>query len=152
VTGKPYAVVHYTEIQPIRPSHWSAQPPSDEIEWRPIRHFFGIGAFGVNLMAVREAGGKIVGDHDETGEGSGRHEELYVVLRGCICFTVADDTFSAEVGTLVFVHDPAARRSAVAETDDALLLVVGGRPGEPYKVSEWEQRYLGPERHAPHDE
>jgi tetratricopeptide (TPR) repeat protein len=54
----------------------------------PIRAPFGIAAFGVNAYEA-DAGNAVIEEHDELGTGAGRHEELYVVLRGHARFTVA---------------------------------------------------------------
>src|SRR5262249_21988955 len=70
------------------------------------------------------------------------HEELYVVLRGRVRFTVGDDDHELRAGQLVFLRDPSLRRSAVALSDDAAVLAVGGRAGEPHQVSAWETLFI----------
>src|SRR6478736_3971245 len=79
--------------------------------WAPLRRHFGVTAFGINAWTAAEAGGTLVGEHDETRSG---HEELYVVLTGRATFTVAGETLEAVPGTVVFVRDPATKRTAVA--------------------------------------
>jgi quercetin dioxygenase-like cupin family protein len=103
-------------------------------EWIPIRHHFGIAAFGVNAWSGDE-GAEIVSDHDESSIG---HEELYVVVRGRATFTVDGEEFDAPTGTAVFVRDPAVRRAARAAAGGATILAVGAKPGEPFRVSPWE--------------
>jgi tetratricopeptide (TPR) repeat protein len=44
----------------------------------------------------------------------------------------------APAGTLVFVRDPAARRSAVAAEPDTTVLVVGATAGQAFEPSPWE--------------
>jgi tetratricopeptide (TPR) repeat protein len=116
----------------------------DEIEmadgfvWRPVRRRFGIRAFGVNAYTPREAGSQIVEEHTEEQL---EHEEIYLVLRGRVRFTVGDDEHELDAGQLVFVSDPHLRRGAVALTEDAAVLAVGGKPGEPYQVSAWEAMF-----------
>lgn len=99
-----------------------------------IRRDLGIGSFGVNAFYQGEAGERVIGEHDELNPGANGQEELYVVLAGSCTFTIDGETVEATTGTAVFVSDPAATRSAVADVDDTTVLVVGGRPGEPYVV------------------
>ena len=47
--------------------------------WAMVRTHFGITAFGVNAYVADEAGSEVIGEHDELGERSGNHEELYFV-------------------------------------------------------------------------
>jgi hypothetical protein len=46
--------------------------------FRPVRHHFGITAFGINAWTGREAGDRIINEHDEA-EPDG-NEELYLVI------------------------------------------------------------------------
>ena len=39
----------------------------------------------------------------------------------------------------MFVRDPATKRAAVGEEANTIVLVVGGKPGEAFTVSEWEK-------------
>jgi len=110
----------------------------DGFVWRPVRRRFGIQAFGVNAYSPG-ATGQVVEEHTEETYG---HEELYVVLRGRVRFTVGDDEHELRAGQLVFLRDPSLRRSAVALSDDAAVLAVGGRAGEPHEVSAWETLYV----------
>ena len=68
----------------------------------------------------------------------GGQEELYVVVAGHATFAVAGEEVDAPAGTLVFVRDPALRRAAVAHEAGTTLLCVGGRPGQPFRISTWE--------------
>ena len=120
-------------------------PVMQGLEWRPIRRRFGIAAFGVNAYTAEKPGDWVVEEHTE---GSLRHEELYVVVRGRARFTLGDDEVDAPAGTLVYVSDPDLRRVAVAEDEDTTVLAVGGRPGDAYTPSAWEwyfQAYRQPE-------
>src|SRR5919199_5390358 len=86
-------------------------------ELKPVRRHLGIEAFGANARVAREAGEVLVMPHDERADGpygTDGHEELYIVLRGHAMFTVDGREVDAPAGTLVFVRDPAAVRSAVA--------------------------------------
>ena len=109
-----------------------------EFDTIPVRIPLGIAAFGVNAYGSREAGGHVIEEHDELGAGAGRHEELYVVLAGRATFTVAGEEVDAPAGTLVFVRDPATRRSATAAEPDTTVLVVGGTVGKAFAPSPWE--------------
>jgi tetratricopeptide (TPR) repeat protein len=111
-----------------------AGPPT----WRPVRAELGITAFGANAFSAAAAGELLIEDHDEVSGGAGRHEELYVVVRGRAHFTVDGDEIDAPAGTFVFVPDPASRRTAVAAEPDTVAMVVGGQVGEPFAPSPWE--------------
>ncbi len=125
--------IHFDELDAI--------PVAEGLVWHPVRRRLGIGAFGINAYTSEHAGGQIVEDHDELGSGAGGHEELYVVVRGRATFTVAGETRDAPAGTLVYVSDPALRRSAIAEEKDTLVLAIGGEPGRAYEVSAWESYF-----------
>jgi tetratricopeptide (TPR) repeat protein len=109
----------------------------DGFVWRPVRRHFGIRAFGTNAYTPG-AGGQIVEEHTE---GTLEHEEIYLVLRGRVRFTVDGDEHELGPGQLVHVRDPSLRRGAIALTDDAAVLAVGGKPGEPHEVSAWEYTF-----------
>lgn len=106
--------------------------------WRLLRAALGVEAFGVNAWTA-DTGQPVIGEHDELGVGAGGHEELYLVLSGRARFTVGDEHVAAPAGTLVFVKNPALRRGAIAEADATTVLVVGGTPGAPFRVSPWER-------------
>ncbi|MBA3841596.1 MAG: cupin domain-containing protein [Actinobacteria bacterium] len=110
----------------------------DGFVWRPVRRHFGIRAFGVNAYSATAAGGPVVEEHTEL---SNEHEEIYLVLRGRALFTVDGNEHELEPGQLVFVRDPSLRRGAVALTDDTVVLALGGKPGEPHRVSAWEAMF-----------
>ncbi|HZS31154.1 MAG TPA: tetratricopeptide repeat protein [Gaiellaceae bacterium] len=110
----------------------------DGFTWRPVRRHFGIKAFGVNAYTPGP-GGRIVEEHTERRY---EHEEIYLVLRGRVCFTVDGDEHELGQGQLVFVRDPQLKRGAVALTDDAAVLAIGGRPGQAHRISSWEYEFL----------
>ena len=109
----------------------------DGFVWRPVRRHFGIRAFGVNAYTPG-ASRQVVEEHTEQQLG---HEEIYLVLRGRVRFTIGDDEHELGAGQLVFVRDPSLRRAAVALGDDAAVLAVGGKPGEAHEVSAWEYTF-----------
>ena len=108
--------------------------------WRPIRRTLGISAFGVNAYTADEAGDELIETHDETSFGAGRHEELYLVVRGRARFTVAREEADAPAGTLLLVQ-PGTQRGAVAAEPGTTVLVIGGKPGSALPVSPYEHWY-----------
>jgi hypothetical protein len=106
--------------------------------WIPVRDHFGIGAFGVNAYRADEAGDSVISNHTET---MGKHEELFVVVRGHATFTVDGDEIDAPAGTLVAVSDPASRRGAVAKEAGTIVLVTGARPGHAFEIGQWERHW-----------
>jgi tetratricopeptide (TPR) repeat protein len=111
----------------------------EHLRWATVRHHLGISAFGINAWTADEAGKEIIEEHDELGPRAGKHEELYVVVKGGATFTVDGETIDAPAGTFVFVRDPAAKRKAVAEEPETTVLVIGGQPGEAFEPSAWER-------------
>ena len=109
------------------------------INWRPVRRTLGITGFGINAYSA-DAGEQLIEDHDETGGGAGRHEELYLVLTGRATFTVDGETIDAPTGTLVFVKETTERRAAVAVVDGTTALVIGG-DSDTVKPSAWEHTF-----------
>jgi quercetin dioxygenase-like cupin family protein len=110
---------------------------ADGFVWRPVRRRFGIQAFGTNVYTPG-ASGQVIEEHTEQVYG---HEEIYLVLRGRVLFTVDGNEHELGQGQLVFLRDPSIRRAAVALTDDAAVLTVGGKPGAPHEVSAWEYTF-----------
>ena len=98
-----------------------------------LRRTLDIGAFGVGAVYQAKAGEEVINEHDELGPGADRHEELYVVVQGSATFTVEGEQVDAPLGTAVFVQ-PEAMRQAVATSDETIVLAVGGRRGEAYRV------------------
>jgi tetratricopeptide (TPR) repeat protein len=110
----------------------------DGFVWRPIRRHFDIRGFGVNAYSALEVGGQIVEEHAETQL---EHEEIYLVLRGRARFTIDGNDHELAAGQLVFLRDPQLRRGAVALEENTIVLALGGKPGEPHKVSAWEAMF-----------
>jgi hypothetical protein len=110
--------------------------------WHPIRHVLGIESFGVNVFVARASGDLVVVDHDENAEQKGAtgHEELYVVVRGEVEFTVEGETFDAPAVTFVACKPP-VRRKAVAKAAGDTVVAIGGTLGSAFVGSEWERRW-----------
>lgn len=121
-----YAVAHVDEI---------AEIDDGRAPMRAVRHHFGITSFGVNAWTAREAGARIINEHDESEPGA--HEELYLVLSGRASFEVDGERFDAPAGTFVFVR-PGVKRTAFGEEPGTTIVAVGAAPGKAYEVGGWE--------------
>jgi hypothetical protein len=122
-----YAVAKLDEIEEL---------DDGRVPMRPVRHHLGITAFGVNAFTGREAGDRIINEHDEADAGDG-DEELYVVLTGRAVFELDGDRVDAPAGAFVFVP-PAVKRTAFAEEPGTTLVAVGATPGHAYVPRGWE--------------
>lgn len=127
-----YKTAHVSEIKPV------SEPDPGETQWRPVRHHFGVRAFGVNAWVAREAGDELIEEHSED-----EHEELYFVASGRARFTVDGATIDAPAGTFVHVAEPGTQRAAVGEEPGTTVLAIGAAPGKAFEVSAWEKRYVG---------
>lgn len=113
----------------------------DEIDdgrnpFRPVRHHFGIMAFGVIAVTARADGDRLINEHDESEPESG--EELYVVVSGHATFEVDGETQDAPTGTFIHVL-PGIKRSAFAQSAGTTVLAIGAGPaGKPYQPTGWE--------------
>jgi quercetin dioxygenase-like cupin family protein len=132
----PFEAIHIDDI-PEPDDEKSA----DEPDWRPVRIHFGITSFGTNAYTARKAGQLLIEKHSESEDSDSRHEELYFVATGHAKFVVAGEEVDAPAGTFVYVPDPDAVRSAVAEADQTTVLCFGGTPGEAFSVSPWEKKH-----------
>jgi tetratricopeptide (TPR) repeat protein len=103
--------------------------------WSPLRMHLDVQAFGINAWTAKEAGDRLISEHDEVPSG---HEELYLVVAGRATFTVDGREIAADTGRVVFVADPAVKRAAVAAQPGTTVLAVGGKRGEAYKPRAWE--------------
>jgi mannose-6-phosphate isomerase-like protein (cupin superfamily) len=101
--------------------------------WRPVRHHFGITSFGINAWTGREAGDRIINEHDEEGED----EELYFVHSGRARFEFDGEAVDAPAGTFAFAR-PGVKRTAFAEEPGTTILAAGARPGQVYTPTGWE--------------
>jgi tetratricopeptide (TPR) repeat protein len=113
------------------------QRGADDSRWFRLRRDLDVGAFGINAYGA-DAGKRVIEEHDELGTAAGKHEELYVVLRGSARFELDGAEHTVPAGSCVFISETNVRRGAIAEEDGTIVLVVGGTPGEAYAVSAWE--------------
>jgi mannose-6-phosphate isomerase-like protein (cupin superfamily) len=128
---KGYETAHIDELD-VMPVN------NGEFVWRPVRRRFGISAFGSNAYSADKAGQRVIEEHLER-DG---HEEMYIVLRGGVTFTLGEDELEAGPGTLVFVR-PGTRRGAIATEEGTFVLAVGAKPGVVFEPSPWEQVFAG---------
>jgi tetratricopeptide (TPR) repeat protein len=119
-----YAAAHLDEIDEIS---------DGRCPYRAVRHHFGITSFGVNAWTARNAGDRIINEHDEDGGD----EELYLVYRGHAGFELDGKRVDAPAGTFVFVR-PDVKRTAFAEEPGTMIVAVGGTPGKAYEPAGWE--------------
>jgi len=97
-----------------------------------VRGAVGLSSFGINAFRAR-AGAQLIREHDETGLGAAGQEELYVILKGNATFNVDGERVEAPASSFVFVGNPAAKRSAVANEEGTTVLVIGGTPGKAFE-------------------
>jgi quercetin dioxygenase-like cupin family protein len=120
-----YRLLSLDEIEPVF-AH------AQQARLLTVRRLLGFRAAGVNGW-TGDAGERLVPPHEEE---SG-NEELYVVVRGRATFTVGEETADAPAGTLV--HVPSGEhRAATAEEDGTIVVAMGGRVGQAFRVFAWE--------------
>jgi tetratricopeptide (TPR) repeat protein len=103
--------------------------------YRPVRHHFGITAFGITAWTARNAGDRIINEHDESEPDLS--EELYLVHKGRAVFVLDGEREDAPAGTFVFAS-PGVKRTAFAEEPGTTIIALGGTPGKAYEVTGWE--------------
>jgi hypothetical protein len=123
-----WAVDHLDDIRELE--------PVGECPMRPVRHHFGITAFGVNAWTARAAGDRLINEHQEDPG----NEELYIVMRGTAIFELDGERQEAREGTLVFAAAE-VKRTAFAEEPGTTVLAVGATAGKPYVPVGWELWY-----------
>jgi tetratricopeptide (TPR) repeat protein len=122
-----YKVAKIDEIDELR---FGDRSPS-----RPVRSHFGITSFGINAWTAREAGDRIINEHDEDDQE--QQEELYLVQSGRARFELDGEQVDAPAGTFVYAR-PSVKRTAFAEEPGTTIVALGGTPGKAYEPSGWE--------------
>jgi mannose-6-phosphate isomerase-like protein (cupin superfamily) len=105
-----------------------------------VRGFLGVESFGINAFEAHE-GELLIVPHDEVGEGE-QQEELYLVVEGRAQFTCDGEEIELGPGEVLFAR-PGVKRHAIAVQSPTLLLIVGGRPGQPYSPPIWASDWRG---------
>ncbi len=126
MSAGPYRIKRLDEVEQIT---------DGRCPWRPIRLHLGITAFGINSWTGRDAGDRIINEHDEDEDDG--EEELYLVLEGRATFELDGEGVDARAGTLVFAR-PGVKRTAFAEEAGTTILAIGAVPGEAYEPRGWE--------------
>jgi mannose-6-phosphate isomerase-like protein (cupin superfamily) len=107
--------------------------------FRKVRAPLGVTAFGVNGIVFPPGYEGFLHYHDE-------QDELYFVHRGRARVQVGDDTREVGEGGLVHVESTTPRRvSNASETEELVLLVIGGKGG----YVERDGHLVDPERDLP---
>lgn len=128
----PWKVAHIDQL-PVE------EGSSPGTEWKPVRRFFDIGAFGTNLSRATSAGDVLTHDHDET---SGNHEELFLIVSGHAVYRVGGEEIDAPAGTFLWVPDPSVVRGVVAKEPGTVMFVVGAERGAAFRPSDWDTEPL----------
>jgi hypothetical protein len=121
-----YAFAHLDEIDEFA---------DGRCHYRPIRHHFGVTAFGVTAWTAHAARDVIIDEHDE-GDPTA-DQELFLVLRGHAVFELEGDRVDAPAGTLVFAP-PLMKRTAFAKEAGTTIIALEGSPGKGYEARGWE--------------
>src|ERR1700733_4335658 len=87
--------------------------------YRPVRHHFGITTFGATTWTAKNAGDRLLNEHDEKDE----FDELYFVISGTARFVVAGDTVQAQTGTFVHVQARVLRTAFAQEAGTTVLAI-----------------------------
>ena len=107
--------------------------------FRKVRRALGVTAFGVNAVVYPPGYEGFAHWHDE-------QDELYFVHAGNARIEVGGETHEAGPGTLMYVESTTPRKiSNASDTDDLVLLVVGGKDG----YVERDGHLVDPERDLP---
>jgi hypothetical protein len=116
---------------------FGGEEPEDGV-WKPLRAKLGIEAFGINAFVGRATGARVIEDHTEEGSA---HQELYVVLDGKARFELDGEEIETEAGSLVFIADPAVRRTAFALEPNTSVLAIGAAKGKVFTPSSWDNPF-----------
>ncbi|MBA3757918.1 hypothetical protein H0X09_03625 [Candidatus Saccharibacteria bacterium] len=100
--------------------------------WKSVRWHMGIEAFGVNA-ATKDKGEWLTPVHDELKDNQ---DELFVVLKGTVEFSLDGKKVKAPEGTLVSVKS-AIKRGVLALEDNTTILIIGAPIGKLYSPPDW---------------
>jgi quercetin dioxygenase-like cupin family protein len=125
VTERKYAVVSLDELDTF--PAMSGAPVL-----LPLRQRLDVRAFGINCWTA-PVGAPVIERHSEP-DGD---EEVYIVVRGRVRFTIGEETFEPGPATVVYVP-PDTTREAVAVEPETLVVAIGAKPGEAFEPKSWE--------------
>jgi quercetin dioxygenase-like cupin family protein len=98
----------------------------------PLRQRLDVRAFGINCWTA-PVGAPVIERHSEP-DGD---EEVYIIVRGRVRFTIGEETFEPGPATVVYVP-PDTTREAVAVEPETLVIAIGAQPGEAFEPKSWE--------------
>jgi quercetin dioxygenase-like cupin family protein len=124
--GEGWKAALIDEIPPVK-ADWPAT-------WKSVRHHFGITAFGVNAV-TKNAGNVLIPEHRHASTGE---QEIYIVQRGAATATLDGMQVDVPAGGAVAVEGGVARKFEATESPTTLI-VVGGVPGKPFEIGDWEK-------------
>ena len=113
------------------------------VTWYPLEHAFGLTAFGANAFVAGDGGESLICAHDE---GESGQEELYLILRGTVRFTIDDERVDARAISVAAIRDPSLKRSAVAVDPGTTLIALGGTPRPEFQSTWRREHFEGIER------
>ena len=99
-----------------------------------VRHHFGIKSFGINAWTGREAGDRLINEHDEEAMSARSSTSSRAGGPGS---SSTEKRVDAPAGTFVYAP-PGVKRTAFAEEPGSTILAVGATPGEVYEPDGWE--------------
>jgi mannose-6-phosphate isomerase-like protein (cupin superfamily) len=94
-----------------------------------VRAELGLTSFGVQIIRLPPENSHYP-EHDHTEDGQ---EELYVALSGSGSIDIEGERVELGKDTLVRIG-AATRRKIYSGPEGLVVLIVGGTPGEPYKI------------------
>jgi hypothetical protein len=106
--------------------------PAYEAELVFLRHALGVRSFGMQVERL-PAHYAAYAEHDEAHS---RQEEVYTLISGTARLFAGDAEYPLKPGVFARVG-PSTRRRIVTDEEPALLLCLGGCPGEPYDPPAW---------------
>jgi quercetin dioxygenase-like cupin family protein len=100
------------------------------LRFRPAREALGVSSWGMSVIEI-DASCENYPAHRHASDG---HEEVYLVLRGAVVLVAEGKEHALREGDFVHVP-PNVGRKFVTRDREAVLLAMGGNPGQPYKPS-----------------
>ena len=102
--------------------------------FKRVRASLGVESFGMQIIDM-PANADQYPEHDHAGDGQ---EEVYTALEGSGWLDIEGERVELADGVLVRIA-PEATRKVHSGPEGLQMLVIGGRPGQPYEVSEFTE-------------